>query len=112
MSHCSGIVYEGMWAGGLPIVMASKLVIKMAADPLTIIQGELFSVEVVCQNEAGEVVPGRRIWTLNYVITGVDMQGKMALGTATILLLATTPAIFNPDKSNPNPNSSHILPIN
>jgi hypothetical protein len=56
MSHCSGVTYEGQWVNGRPEKMACKLVIVTEQDPLEVVQGETFLIEVQCQDEEGNII--------------------------------------------------------
>ena len=63
MRHCSGVVYNGQWKNGDPVILPQKLVIinPTGKEPLEIIQGQPFSIKVQCVNEQGEVIEGEKI---------------------------------------------------
>ncbi|XP_053401021.1 MORN repeat-containing protein 1-like isoform X3 [Mercenaria mercenaria] len=58
MRHCSGLVYHGKWINGNPTVLPSKLVIvnSTGKQPVEIIQGQPFDIQVQCVNDNGEVI--------------------------------------------------------
>lgn len=59
MQHSSGVIYEGLWINGKPATMAVRLQLRGVEGPLEVVQGTAFDLEVVCVNEAGEVIPGK-----------------------------------------------------
>ncbi|XP_021354202.1 MORN repeat-containing protein 1-like isoform X3 [Mizuhopecten yessoensis] len=56
LKHISGYYYNGEWAFGQPVKVATKIVIKIEENPFIIRQGLPFSVKVECQNDEGEVI--------------------------------------------------------
>ena len=58
MTHASGVLYEGLWINGRPSAMSAKIVITNE-NPIEIIQGTAFELSIECQNDMGELIPGK-----------------------------------------------------
>ena len=61
MVHCSGMHFEGLWINGTPSALAVKLVIVNVGDPLEVMQGVPFDLEIQCQNKDCEIVEGKTL---------------------------------------------------
>ena len=71
MRHCSGLVYNGCWLNGNPTILPTKLVIvnSTGKEPVEIILGQPFDIQVKCVTESGEVVEGKHSIYLVYLFT-------------------------------------------
>ena len=58
MTHASGVVYQGLWVDGYPVIMATKLHIIAEESPLVIRQGLPFAIRVECRDDNDVVIPG------------------------------------------------------
>ena len=62
MTHASGVVYQGLWKDGYPVIMASKMVIITDEEqPLVIRQNLPFAIRVEMRDEKDNLVPGKLV---------------------------------------------------
>ena len=59
MTHASGVMYQGLWKDGLPIIMATKMRLIVDESPLVIRQNKPFSLRVECQDDDDNIIPGQ-----------------------------------------------------
>ena len=59
--------YEGLWVNGMPVKMATKLVLTCEPQ-IEVIQGTPFNIEIHTVDEDGETIEGTELLYLVYVL--------------------------------------------